>query len=235
MLSQKQKLVFIHVPKVAGQSIESFFLNKEGLGWESRHQLLLRKNEIPANGPPRLAHLKAHEYLKYNYIDQDRFDNYFKFSFVRNPWSRMVSFYKYSGFQSLTSFDNFILKVLDRLMEKERWFYAPQHEFTHHKGKQLVNFIGYFETLKLDFERVLSMLDYPKEELPHVNSSSKKKGRELFNHSIFLLKRYPILLSYLGKGSSGLRYQDYYSNRSRKKVEALYEKDIELFNYQFEQ
>jgi len=235
MLLQNQKLLFVHVPKVAGQSIESYFLNKEGLNWNSRQKLLLKKNENPEKGPPRLAHLKAHEYLKLNYLSESEFDSYFKFSFVRNPWSRMVSFYKYSGFQSLTSFENFILKILDRLIEKEGWFYAPQHEFTHYHGEQLVDFIGRFESLNTDFGKVLNKLGYAEDEPPHVNSSSKKSGIELYKYSIYLIKRYPQLISCLSKGSSGKKYQEYYNHKSRKKIEVLYEKDIELFNYKFEQ
>ena len=98
MICHHYKCVFVHIPKNAGQSIEHVFLNLLNLTWETRAPLLLRCNDRLELGPPRLAHLKADEYVRYNYLTQEMFNDYFKFSFVRNPWSRIISIYKYLGF-----------------------------------------------------------------------------------------------------------------------------------------
>jgi hypothetical protein len=44
MISYKRKCVFVHIPKCAGQSIESVFDNDAGLTWENRAPFLLRPN-----------------------------------------------------------------------------------------------------------------------------------------------------------------------------------------------
>lgn len=62
MISHEHKTVFIHVPKVAGQSVELAFLRQLGMTWEERAPLVLRHNPDPAKGPERLAHLLAREY-----------------------------------------------------------------------------------------------------------------------------------------------------------------------------
>ena len=104
MLSQKYKCIFVHIPKVAGQSIEHAFLDLHGLTWDERALLLLRQNKDPKAGPPRLAHLKASEYVSCGHITQELFDSYFKFSFVRNPWSRVVSITFHYFYRNYCSF-----------------------------------------------------------------------------------------------------------------------------------
>ena len=37
MISDKYKCIFVHIPKVAGQSIEHVFLDLHGLTWETRN------------------------------------------------------------------------------------------------------------------------------------------------------------------------------------------------------
>ena len=67
----KYKCIFIHVPKVAGTSIErSIFETNKWL----------------------IGHVKASDYIR---IDKNKFESYFSFGFVRNPYDRVVSAYHY--------------------------------------------------------------------------------------------------------------------------------------------
>ena len=70
MISIKHKIIFIHIPKCAGISIENIFLRDLGLSWKERHPLLLRPRKVNEKGPERLAHLYAEEYFKFGYIDK---------------------------------------------------------------------------------------------------------------------------------------------------------------------
>ena len=79
MISKTHKTIFVHIPKVAGQSIETMFLEDLGPNWKARHRLLLRKKNTFEKGPKRLAHLTAGQYTEFNYITSEEFNQYFKF------------------------------------------------------------------------------------------------------------------------------------------------------------
>jgi hypothetical protein len=216
VISHQDKCVFVHIPKCAGQSIEMFFLRRAGLDWSTRAPFLLRGNEVPALGPPLLAHLKAHQYVENKWMTAAQFDEYFKFAFVRNPWDRLASFYRYRGYDWRCSFSRFVLYHLPKQVEKDL-FLCPQVEFVHDKnGKPLVDFIGRFEALDADFATACRHIGIVEAGLPHVNNS-RKSGLGLKGW----LKR------------RALPYRDMYDSRSRKLVADMYEVDIEAFKYSF--
>ena len=221
MISHHHKCIFIHIPKTAGQSIEHVFLNLLGLNWETRAPLLLRANDKKEIGPPRLAHLKAHEYVKFNYISDDLFHSYFKFSFVRNPWSRLVSIYNYRRCYQIHSFKSFVTRHLkSKIWKKEHWFVGPQYEFIYDKDENLlVDYIGKFENLQIDFEHVCKKINLEKIILPHINKSKK------YNFLLQLLNRKHIKFKH---------YSEYYDNETKQVVADLYKEDIERFSYTFE-
>jgi hypothetical protein len=230
VLSQKYKCIFVHLPKVAGQSIEHVFLDLHGLSWQQRAPLLLKPNADPAAGPPRLAHLKASEYVSCGHVSQQLFDSYFKFSFVRNPWDRIVSIYKYLGFTEVMPFKQFLQTDFKG---GEQWepqlFVQPQYDFLFDEnGKQLVDYIGRFEELQSGFDHVCGELGISPTALPYVN----KTGAETdYLHTLKkLVKRLSPFHGYFAlKGD----YTVYYDSESRRLVANLYAKEIEAFKYVF--
>lgn len=217
MISHHDKCLFVHVPKCAGQSIELFFLERIGLDWQRRAPLLLRHNDEPALGPPRLAHLKASEYVALKWMTQAQFDGYFKFTFVRNPWDRVASFYRFLGFDRLCSFSGFVDRHLPRQLEKKGWFLCPQAEYLQNgDGALLVDFVGRFENLAQDFATACERMGIDGAQLPHVNDS--RKSRPGIKH---WLRRRP------------LPYREMYDARTRARVGDLYRSDAEAFGYTF--
>ena len=70
MINNKHNFIFIHIPKTAGTSIESVFGK-----CRAKHKTIKKTlRDIPQG--------KTHE-------------DYFKFTFIRNPWDRIVSLYEY--------------------------------------------------------------------------------------------------------------------------------------------
>ncbi|HBN25999.1 MAG TPA: hypothetical protein DD405_00820 [Desulfobacteraceae bacterium] len=234
MLCHKYKCLFVHIPKTAGQSIEHVFLSLLMLNWTTRAPLLLRPNNDPHNGPPSLAHLKASEYVMCNHITQEQFDSYFKFSFVRNPWDRIVSEYKYRGYPKKFDFKTYLFKKLPEDSWSDIYRHIiPQYDFLFDdNGNLLVDFIGYFENLQKDFDEVCRKLGIPVTLLPFVNKSLKDMN--ISKNLKYPMKILINLMRYFKQKKNTFKhYTEYYDDESKEFVSHLYRKDIETFKYKF--
>lgn len=234
MISHKFKCIFVHVPKVAGQSIELFFIKKHGLTWDKRAPLLLRENDNPELGPPRLAHLRLYDYLDYQYISQDLFNNYHKFSFVRNPWSRAVSFYKYGNFSEKMTFRSFVTTRLPDLIESGHFFYKPQFDFLYKDNHTDIDFVGRFENLNEDFLKLLHNLNLPENKLPYRNETVEKGKikKNIIIRTKNVIKNPKIIFEPKGDLINSKNYKDYYSNDLIDIIGTLYKEDVEAFGYE---
>ncbi|ULO01700.1 sulfotransferase family protein [Campylobacter sp. RM5004] len=150
----KYGCIFIHVPKVAGTSIERVIFETDK--W-------------------LVGHKKAIVYIKQ---DKNKFYQYFSFGFVRNPYDRMCSAYHYlknggAGGNDLEwskihlnkyeSFRDFVLDLKNENIKNEilkYYHFIPQHEFLcNEQDEIIVNFVGFYENLNSDFEKILNILN----------------------------------------------------------------------------
>lgn len=168
MISHELKCIFVHIPKTAGQSIEHALLNHLGIKWHSRAPYLLRKNDDRKLGPERLAHLKAIEYTSCGHVDQQIFESYFKFAFVRNPWDRLVSEFHYRTFPRKLTFEDFVYKhtVCEDWTDRGRHIIPQSNYLFEENGNQLVDYVGRFEEIERDFEFVRNTLNLRDIKLP---------------------------------------------------------------------
>jgi len=230
MICKPFKCIFVHIPKVAGQSIELFFMNQLGLERDNeshRQQLLLTDNDDPARGTEKLSHLSAIEYVQGGHISRQDFDRFYKFSFVRNPWARLVSEYRYRNFLSHRSFRDFVMNKLPKPGWDDKYRHVmPQTKMLYDdNGLLLVDFVGKFEQLQQDFTKVCEHLSFSDCALPHINSSDKR-SRELRRKTRNFL--------FQNKESDMVNYVEFYDDETREYAANLYKADIQNFNYTFE-
>lgn len=230
MICRDYHCLYVHVPKTAGQSIEQFFCDRLGLDWDSeedRSRLLLQTNEDTSRGTEKLAHLSAIEYVADGYISQAEYDSLYKFSFVRNPYRRLVSEYLYRNYFSHRSFRDFVLHRLPEPGWDDQYRHVmPQYDMLHDaNGRLLVDFVGRFENLQADFDRVCAKLGIEDTKLPHRNPSDKasRNARRKFRNLVW----------FNGENRHS-HWTDYYDDTTREAVNELYRKDIETFGYSFE-
>jgi hypothetical protein len=227
MYCQEYNCLFVHIPKTAGKSIESFFLSLLGLGWDQRSSLLLKYNSDPSKGPERLAHLTAQEYVELQYLTRPQLESAFSFSFVRNPWDRIVSEYRYRRGYLRCSFKDYLMHEFPEPgMSDASRHVLSQKEFIFDKeGNQLVDFVGRFENLQSDFEEVCLRAGLEPDILPRAKEASGTR--------LTIPEGLRQLLG-LYKEPRHRHYSGYYDAESRELVATLYAQDIQAFAYNFQ-
>lgn len=226
MICHVSRCAFVHIPKTGGQSIEQYFLTLNGLSKKHKHKLCISRNTDPQRGPARLAHMRAHEYVDCGYLSAEQYKSYFSFSFVRNPWERLVSEYLHKKLDNKYCFKDFVFRGLPQRNDFDDAYrhIIPQTDYLlDAEGRQFVDFIGRFEYLQDDFAKVCERLGFNDTQLPHINSTSslrrtlERKCRHLFRNDNRIKQR----------------YWEYYDDATVKKVAQMYGSDIEMFGYRF--
>jgi len=239
MISRHHKTIFVHIPKAAGQSVEMVFLSDLGLTWQTRESLLLRRNDDSAKGPPRLAHLKASDYVRLGYISRIDFEQYFKFAVVRNPWSRTVSLYRH--LHPNMSFRDFANVWLPRIFRQgeaasEYWFVRAQSDFVLESRTQIVDDILRLENITEDFARVAARIEV-NPVLPRVNTSDARTppdrvARPTISRQVKrAIKKALVPVRYQNFGN----WRDYYDPKSVDSIGDIYSADVKRFDYSFEE
>ena len=185
MISVKHKIIFIHIPKCAGQSIENIFLKDLGLNWQDRYPLLLRPKKAKEKGPERLAHLYAEEYFKFGFIPKEKYDKFFKFTIIRNPIDRVLSEINYrripkkkstnsNGFESVEEYISKVSK-LNKFSDLQRHI-SPQVKFLYDSetNELLVDKIISFDELNYEVPKILKKKLRVFLEVPKINASKSK-------------------------------------------------------------
>ena len=209
MVSHEARVVFVHVQKTGGSTIDAYLraalpdgqgVSTGGRGRHARLRQILQKN-------PDLTH-------------------YWIFGFVRNPWARLLSWHSMivrrseaarAGDQEATRrierndlwgtvirdyphFDTFVLRGLDEIPEI-RW---PQVSYLRSKGR-IADFIGRQESFEADMRAVIARI-----------------GIEV-----------PADVSRINAAPERPDYRDVYTPVMRDKVTHVFKRDLRAFSYEF--
>ncbi len=172
-LDRDHKIIFVHIPKTAGNSITRALFDAESYG-----------------------HYPVKKYLEF---DSQLFENSFKFSIVRNPWDRLVSAYFYLKKGGIGKYDNEFSKrhltnfrsfseFVEGLSDPKinnvllRWtHFKPQSDYIlDNDGVNRMDYIGKFENLNRDFAIIKDKLGITEARLCKINQSNHKKYTEYY-------------------------------------------------------
>ena len=192
----RTRSIFVHIPKAAGVSITRSLYGNLGGG-----------------------HTTIRQYqLIFSAAD---FYEYFKFTFVRNPWDRLFSAYtflKSGGMGDLDQewsarylpdypdFEQFVMKGMLRPEVMGYTHFLPQTYFMRSfNGDYPMNFVGFFEQIVEDFDVVCSRLN-TQTPFDHHNKTRRDTAHYAANYTQEMVER----------------------------VAAVYKADIDLLGYDFE-
>lgn len=194
----RYRCIFVHIPKTGGISVSrALFGNLAGGHATIRHYQMV--------------------------FAPEEFNRYFKFAFVRNPWDRLYSAYRFLkqggmntrdaqwASNNLSRYESFKEFVLDWVTPENIYHYdhfVPQTDFIYLPGRSHnpLDFIGRFEQLEKNFDKICARLGIHA-QLEHRNRTDSNETSS---------------------------YRDAYDLTTRARVSEVYRMDIEMLGYVFE-
>lgn len=184
MINHKHKCIFLHVPKTGGTSIRDavFGSNLRGnhMSWEQAKEA----------------------YTQY-------WDDYFKFTFVRNPWDRVYSIFSYYQMgMKITSVKNGVIPDNFKIFIGRHDEYLSRLGLAYNQTDFIgdeMDFIGRFENLNSDYFKICKRLS-------------------ILN---------PRTLRGLKQSERKADYKTVYNKETIAVVESIFSRDIEKFEYTF--
>ena len=186
MISFQKRFLFVHIPKTAGNSIQSVLRDY------SEDELVALRSE--QDGVERFGlrnpnyKIKKHSTLaEYRAaLGEKAFGNLYKFTCIRNPWDRMISFY-FTPTQRTQTWDRKkFRKIISRTLPV-----ADYLRLNTGRGDPFanVNYIMRFENLADDFRTVCAALDISPGTLPRYNRSNREHYSKYYDEELRELVR----------------------------------------------
>jgi hypothetical protein len=189
----EHKCIFVHITKTAGTSVA-----KSLFGYLPYHYTAVDYRAI---------------------YGKKTFNEYYKFAFVRNPWDRLYSAYRYlkaggwndedkqwaeTHLSRFSSFNEFVRHWLTKENINKHKHFWPQRRFIcDSRNRLLIDYLAYFETLHEDYDVIKSRLQI---------------DTEIGRHNV----------------NPGETYKEAYDYKSKMIVADVYSEDIALFGYDFD-
>jgi len=215
-INHDKKTIFFHVPKTGGTFIRenlekyynfNFYKIKRPDHEEITNRFLyiekIKKHYHSGNkifgileyfkNSPQSRNMGNYEYMTTSdYINEkidmtdEKWNSYYKFTFIRNPYERFISGYSY------------VMKRLNTNIEFEKYIdlkeYITDFEYMHTfmpqikhislNGKIMCNYIGKLENLESDFKEVLLKIGFNESEINHSNEKKNVTKHLSISHYI---------------------------------------------------
>lgn len=176
---ENNRVIFVHVPKTAGNSIFQALFG------------------VPAHGHD--------EAMTYRRFDAKRFEAYYKFGFVRHPLDRLVSAYVYLNKGGIGRYDQafrdkYLSRVADfgeflRKLDSDKRYRRKVMQWVHFRpqvnflcdpeGRPIVDYIGRYENIESDYQRIAADLKLAYvSPLQVVNKTQRKNFRHYYDDEL---------------------------------------------------
>jgi len=229
IISHSHRFIFIKSIKTAGTSIEAVLSN-----YCSGSDIVTPLNNFAfnrdENGKFLHQSMNAEDFKEIgqhvealsvkNKVPGDVWDDYFKFSIIRNPWDRAVSDFHWKkrqdpAFNPRKRFYHHLGVPFDEMATLKKQFsnyirgdnWDNNDSFYILDGELCVDFVIRYENLADDFNEVCKKIGVQTISLPHLKGGIRKKN---------------------------YHYSEYFDEESKAIVAERHRHDVRLFGYQFE-
>ncbi len=205
IISHAHKFIFFAVPRTGTHALRSA-LNSYLTEDDWQQQFLFGAQKIPIPALAQIPHGHISLQQAQAHLPEDIWRSYFKFAFVRNPFDRYVSVCSFLN-RGQPDFDERASQFMERALQvdkfRQRILVRPQSDMlVNSEGYLQLDFIGHYETLQQDFDRVCEQLNLQKQQLLQKNASVHRNFRQYYQT--------PTLTQIVG---------------------LFYQRDFQLFNY----
>jgi hypothetical protein len=204
MVLKDKKLLFLHIPKTAGQSITKFLLENSNKTYTLKNSDfgLIYNNKLKFKGPKHYHHLRLDEYHSLRVIDS--LEDYFKFTVFRNPYTRFVSAFNFNKIHhKCETYKEFVSYFKSKeFSKKEDIFrhFVPQLWYIDNNTKNIDKYFFYEDLKELE---------------------------------IFFFKKYGFSKKLGSENISNIKSEKL-DNYTKDFVKDFYKKDFELLGYDYE-
>jgi hypothetical protein len=204
IISHLHRYIFAAIPKTGTHSVRQAL--RLHLGADDLEQVgLFVRKRFPFAEFADIRH--GHISLKQvrPCLEEGRFEDYYKFAFVRNPYDRFVSYCAFMSRETgqfATNATGFMKHVLFQMRPEDHVLFQPQYSFlVDENGQLLSDFVGRVEEMQAGYDAVCRHVGLPGARLEVVNASTRGD------------------------------YRRYYDDELRQGVREYYRRDFELFGY----
>ena len=176
MISHKLRFIFIHIPKTSGNSLSLFL--KDFID----NVVILRSSNMGENQGISIICEKTKKDIKHENITYyrnaygEKIKNYFKFTIVRNPYDRILSFYFWSKGKK------------DQVFNRNEFInFIKNNDSFQHKYIDNTFHIIYFENLIDELKNIecfKDIVDFDNYPTLNASSNSKKNYIKIFDKEL---------------------------------------------------
>lgn len=223
-INHDKKAIFIHIPKTAGiyirQTLSNHYDFETYLFKRPDHEIYCKTNYklnkskslyFANNINGVINYYKTSDYLNnLMNMDNDKWNEYYKFCFVRNPYDRAVSAWNYLNDTEKLNIDFDVYLDMKNIVSENEYFHIFMDQTTNvidgdNKNVLFIDYIGKFENLEEDFKKILINIGFKEDEITHDKKPINKRAHK--------------------------KYLEYYNDKNIKKINEIYKDDFINFDY----
>lgn len=187
MISFKRNFLFIHYPKTAGNSIQESLLpfSDDVITKEKPHQDGIERFGVSNEELGTLKHFTYKQYSEI--IEPEVFSKIFKFSTIRNPWERLISFFFSPHRGCIVWSKQEFLKFINQVLP---FCHYVSPSCSERELCPALDYVIRYENLKEDFQKVTKLIGVCVKSPKIRNKSIRQHYSRYYDDELIELIRY---------------------------------------------